>query len=839
MDVVTTAGSGATSTQPRLRSDLVIHPDAETGRGRVVKDPRSRRYFRFDEMESFVLERLDGVHTPVDIQVELASELGEALSLDEIYDFIDTLVEKGLVESDRPCLPVLEPALGRQVVEALQQGGFRFRTADQPPPPGVAPTRRNMAEAREFDAAVALLAEGRFQAALRAFDEILAANPGNQRAAAIRQILLQAGRVRQLEAGKQQASGPKNSPFYYRIPLFDPDALFTRLEPLLRPIWTRTFLVFYGALVALAGWVALTDWAELSASLPRLSLTGWAGGLIVAVVFLTAMHEFAHGLTCKHFGGKVPELGFLLIFFFMPALYVDVSDAWLFRHRRQRALVGLAGPMFDLAVACSALLAWRVLPPGHLGMACMLIMVSSGGSVLLNMNPLMRLDGYYVLSDLSGIPNLRKTALAAAGRWLASLRGRPSPVTLTLQARIFLGVYGTLSAIYIAFILFVLLRTLTSMSIALAGIWGPAAVGASLVMLLRRPLRALGVALVGRLRKMTLARVVKIGTALALLGVLTAVPWPLRVRGTGEVRARLQVAVRPEVSGNIAEILVREGERVEAGQVVARLDRSELLAQLAMTRSDIERARADLGLLIDGPQREQVRQVWEKVRAAQAEVAHLASRHERLERLRAEGLVSADLYEQVSKELAVSRGSLRAATEEARMVEKGARPERIAAAQAEVSRLETKAANVMRRLAACDLRAPIDGIVVTPGLEARAGERIASGGDLLEIADTDDLVVDVSVLESEIGDVEPGQTLELRLAAYPGRTFLGTVVEIAPVASVDDLGRAHFRVRCTIDSEQDLLRPGMTGAAKIDCGRLSIARLVLRRVLRLIEPSLL
>ncbi len=839
MDVVTTAGAGATTTQPRLRGDLVIHPDAETGRGRVVKDPRSRRYFHFDELESFVLERLDGVHTPVDIQVELASEMGEALSLDEIYDFIDTLSEKGLVESDRPCLPVLEPALGRQVVMALEQGGFRFRTADQPAPPGVAPTRRNMAEAREFDQAVALLQEGRFQAALRAFDEILAANPGNQRAAAIRQILLQAGQVRQLEAGKQQASGPKNSPFYYRIPLFDPDRLFTRLEPMLRPIWTRGFLVLYGALLALAGWVALTSHAELVASLPKLSLTGWAGGLIVAVVFLTAMHEFAHGLTCKHFGGKVPELGFLLIFFFMPALYVDVSDAWLFQRRRQRALVGLAGPMFDLAVTCLALLAWRILPPGHLGMACMLIMVSSGGSVLLNLNPLMRLDGYYVLSDLSGIPNLRRAALSAAGRLLSSLRGKPSPVTLTLEARIFLGVYGTLSAFYIAFIIFLLLRMLTTMSIALAGIWGPAAVGASLVMLLRRPLRAVGLALLARLRAMTLARLVKLGTAFALLGVLTAVPWPLRVRGTGEVRARLQVAVRPELSGNIAEILVRQGERVEAGQVVARLDRSELLTQLAMTRSDIERARADLRLLVDGPQREQVRQVWEKVRAAKAEVAHLSSRHDRLEKLRAEGLVSTDLYEQVSKELAVSQGTLRAATEEARMVEKGARPERIAAAEAEVARLETKAANVTRQLAACDLRAPISGVVVTAGLDSRTGERIASGGDLLEIADTDDLVVDVSVLESEIGDVQPGQRLEMRLAAYPDRSFRGKVVEIAPIASLDDLGRAHFRVRCTVDSEQGLLRPGMTGAAKIDCGRLSIARLVLRRVLRLIEPSLL
>lgn len=823
--------------QPRLRPDLVIHPDAETGKGRVVKDPKTRSYYRFDELEGFILGRLDGQHTPIDIQIELVSITGDPYSLEDIYDFLDLLREKGLVEGEGPCLPVQAPALGQQVLLALEQGGFQFRKADDPAPPGMLPARRNLPEAREFDDAVTLLRQGRFQAALRVFDGILAANPDNQRAAAVRQILLQAGQVK-VQAMLEGAAKPKNSPFYYRIPLFDPDALFKRLEPKFRFVWTRGFMTLYVGLVALAGWIGLTHHAELLDRIPHLSLTGWAGGLLFAAIFLTAMHEFSHGLTCRHFGGKVPELGFLLIFFFMPALYVDVSDAWLFRRRRDRAFVGMAGPMFDLFVACLALVLWRVLPPGHLASACVLIMTTSGGSVLLNINPLMRLDGYYILSDLAGIPNLRKAALGAVGRGLSALKGKRSPVTLTPQARAFLAVYGVLSAIYIGFILFLMLRMITSLATHLAGIWGPAMLGAGLLLLLRKPLRALGRMLVGSLKTMTLGRLTRVGAAVAIIAAVAMLPWSLRVAGPGDVLARQRVAVRAEVTGNLAQVLVKEGDTVRAGDVVARLDRQDLLAQLAMTRSDVEQASANLRLLVDGPEKEQVRSAREQVRAARAETEQLKSRYERLTRLRQEGLVSTDLYEQVGKELAISEGSLRSATQQARLVEKGARPERIAAAQAEVARLETKAADILRRIAACDLRSPIGGVVVTAKLEARTGERIPAGGTLLEVADTGDLVVDVAVLEAEIGDVENSQPVKLRLAAYPGRVFLGQVEEIAPAAIHDDLGRAEFRVRCTVSDEEHLLRPGMTGSVKIECGRYPLARLIVRRFVRLIDPSL-
>ncbi len=827
---------------PRLRAGLVVLPDGETGRGRIVKDPRARRYFRFDELEGAILELLDGEHTPVDIQVELALRFGEELTLDEIEEFLDDLREKGLVEDEGEIrLPALAPALGARVLATLEQGGFRVRRASDPLPPGVTRDERRQREAEKFDEAVDLLRQGRFRAALRALDEILVDNPANQRAAALRGVLVRAGaRAAAEEAKRQRRPRRRRSLFYLQVPLFNPDRLFDRLEPLVRFLWTPGFVAVYVAALVSAAWIVATHRAELLAHLPHLAAGGWLSGFLLAAIVLTALHEFAHGLTCKHYGGRVPELGFLLIFFIMPALYVDVSDAWLFRRRRHRVLVSLAGPMFDLGVAVTALHLWRFLAPGTGKILAFVAAAASGAGVLMNLNPLLRLDGYYVLSDLSGIPNLRATALGAVARGVGRLFGRRAEAPpLAPRARLFLAVYGALSTVYILGIFAILGHLAFNLSTAVAGLWGPLGLAALLLWLGRRLFVGVARALARAVTRMTPARLATVGAVVLAAGLVLAVPWPLKVGGQVVLEAGSRVAVRPEIAGNLAEVLVREGERVSAGQVVARLDRSDLLAQLAMTRSEVERARADLELLLDGPEKERVRQAREKVRAARAEVEHLKARHERLRRLREEGLVPADLYEQVTKELKIKEGVLRAALDEARLLERGARPERIAAARAEVSRLETRAADILRRLAACDLRAPAEGVVVTPHPDEKLGERIPAGGLVLEIADLGNLVAEAVVPESEIGDVHPGLPVEVRLSAWPTRTFSGKVLEIAPRAETDSLGRAVFRVRCSVENPDGKLRPGMTGAIKILCGRRPLAALAWRRLLRLVDPSLL
>lgn len=820
---------------PRLRTGLVVMPDGETGRGRVVKDPRTRRYYRFDEVEGFILDRLDGRNTAVDVQVELAAQLGETFTLEEVQDFLDTLKEKGLVEDGAPLLPVSAPEFGQQIALSLEQSGLAQPVTGLEVVLGQ-PGAFRADEAAKFEEALDCLRSGRIAAALRAFDEILAANPANTRAAAIRQMLLQIGAAAALSAAEQQsAPAKKQSKLYYRIPLFAPDRLMERVQPWLSFVWTRGFLVIWGLVVAAGAAVGVTHAREI-AHVPQLPGGIWALAFFLSATLLVCMHEWSHGLTCKRFGGKIPELGFLVIFFFMPAMYVDVSDAWLFRKRGQRVLVGLAGPMFDLFAAASSVLVWRTLAPGWGRVVALTLMTTASASFLMNLNPLIKLDGYYILSDLSGIPNLR----AAAGRAFRRLfrRGGES-APLPAGTRGFLAVYGLLSTLYSVVLLGVLLRVLLGLSTSVAGLWGPAVIVVTGVWFSRRMWAALAARVAAFLGGMNVARAASIGAAAALLGAAILLPLPLKVGGPAQLEARVRGGVRPSVGGNLAEILVHEGDRVEAGQVVARLDTRDLTAQLAMTRAAVARAQAEAALVARGPEREQITQVREKARAARLEVDQLAARHDRLTKLRREGLVAADQFDQSTKELLVSEGALRAATEEARLVERGSRPEQIIAAQSDVQRYAAEAQEIERRIAAAELRAPAAGIVVTPALDTRRGDYVAPGGLVLEIADTRSLAAQVDVLESEIGDVAKGRPVVLRFAAFPDRAFTGQVEDIAPAARADALGRAAFRVRCAVTDGDGVLRPGMTGAAKIACGRRTLGQIVVRRVIRMIDPSLL
>src|SRR5262249_25708288 len=119
----------------------------------------------------------------------------------------------------------------------------------------------------------------------------------------------------------------------------------------------------------------------------------------LALAAVTTLHEFAHGLTCKHHGGEVHEVGFLFLFL-MPCFYCNVSDAWLFREKSKRLWVTLAGGYCDLVLWALAVFAWRLtLPGGWPHYLAWVVLVVCGARVFFNFNPFLKLDGYYLLSD--------------------------------------------------------------------------------------------------------------------------------------------------------------------------------------------------------------------------------------------------------------------------------------------------------------------------------------------------------------------------------------------------------------------------------------------------------
>jgi len=146
---------------------------------------------------------------------------------------------------------------------------------------------------------------------------------------------------------------------YLRFRLLDPDRLFDRLVRRVRFCFTPAFLVVSSALIVLAAAVSVVGWADIRGDLSRLYRLSSIPLFLLISLGLATAHEFAHGLTCKRFGGEVHDLGFLLIYF-TPSFYTNVSDAWLFPEKSKRLLVGLAGPYVELVLWALATLAWRV-----------------------------------------------------------------------------------------------------------------------------------------------------------------------------------------------------------------------------------------------------------------------------------------------------------------------------------------------------------------------------------------------------------------------------------------------------------------------------------------------
>ena len=219
----------------------------------------------------------------------------------------------------------------------------------------------------------------------------------------------------------------QGSLLYLRFRAFDPDRLFNYLIGKVGFCFTPLFMVVSALTILSAVCVAFANWGDAVQGFASL-FQWWALPLVLTIAVLVVVgHEFGHGLTCKHYGGEVHELGFMLIYF-SPALYANVSDAWLFPEKSKRLWVGFAGPYIELFLWALATWTWRLTNTDTLiNLIAFIVMVTSGVKTLFNFNPIIKLDGYYLLSDWLEIPNLRKKAFACLNDTIKRICGAKVP----------------------------------------------------------------------------------------------------------------------------------------------------------------------------------------------------------------------------------------------------------------------------------------------------------------------------------------------------------------------------------------------------------------------------
>lgn len=392
---------------------------------------------------------------------------------------------------------------------------------------------------------------------------------------------------------RQQVMSQVFGIFFLRIRLFDPDGFLNRTWPWLRwltsPVAVGGYLALlgFGAAAVLSNWERALDQSQAVLAPENLLF------LYLAFTLAKLIHEFGHAYAVKAFGGEVHAMGVTLLVF-TPIPYVDATAAWAFRERWKRVIVGLGGMLPEFAYASIAALVWAGTGPGALNsLAYNTMFVASISTLIFNLNPLLRFDGYYILSDLTDSPNLQPRS---GRQWLhhfehraLRVRSLESPARTRSEA-VWLTVFGGASWVYRMFITVAIILMVADRFFGLGLLAGILTFIGAIIMPGVKAFRYL--AREPRIERARKRAWLVSGGAIAVLFIfLAAVPMPNRFRAPGVVRAEGSRDVYSAVAGFARQTQAVSGSPVAAGSELVLLENPELDFARAAAQADVEEAR--------------------------------------------------------------------------------------------------------------------------------------------------------------------------------------------------------------------------------------------------------
>lgn len=624
----------------------------------------------------------------------------------------------------------------------------------------------------------------------------------------------------------------------------DPDRLLTAMMPCVRWFFHPVTLFLCLLLMASALTLLMVEFDQFRAKLPEFHQFFGPKNLFVLSLVLgctKVFHEFGHGLSCKYFGGECHEMG-VMILVLTPCLYCNVSDSWMLPNKWHRAGIGIAGMFVECVLASICTFLWWFSQEGMFHYICLNVMfISSVTTIIFNINPLLRYDGYYVLSDILEIPNLRQKATKImtqkASQWFLGMEQQEDPF-LPQRNQILFALYTIAAVMYrwvvMASILTFVYRFFSSYELKIIGqiiaamsLWG----------LLVLPLWKIGKFFwvpgrIYRVKKLnfylSLTGVFLIGCFVALVPLPYSIysPFVLELRpaevsvhnpvsGKDEIKKVSGNVYVPKTGGRLVECLVTDGQKVKAGDLLGRLNNPSIELQLVELQGERKAAEAEFQMY---------QNFGNKMEAA--------ARQKEI-RARWEGICKT-----------------------------------IETRQAEMAQLE--------------LRAPIDGIVVspdwkmdrqaksdphdagaqlpewegTPLLPRNLNTLLSPGTHFCSIGDPKKLEAVIVVDQSRIDFVNKGQSVKMKLEELPGEFFAGSIadavdieqyrMEYVPVQLSTKGGGAvstetveggierpqsqSYRVRVDVDNQDNQMKVGMTGQAKIKVAPQTLWRRLMRLV---------
>ncbi len=583
-------------------------------------------------------------------------------------------------------------------------------------------------------------------------------------------------RIRDERKGRVEQS----SVLYMSFKAWDPDKTLTKLDPYLSWMYTPGFVVFSLFIFVAACYLLASDWTRVQQDTSALynfsdksAYDIWMFWILLMI--LGGIHEFGHGLTCKHFGGEVHQMGFLLIYF-TPAFYTDTTDILLFTRGSQRQWVIFAGIWIELVLCGLSGVVWYFSPAGSVtnDIAYKMMLLSGIQGAALNLNPLIKADGYYALSQFLNIDNLREESFAFLRAWAQKYLLRHDidlPPTSKRQRRIFF-LFGASAVVYSGTLLVVMIVFARNILVSKLGDeWGYLATLVVIYFFARKGIQqALPIVRAWLRQKREdymawkMSRTQQAG-ALGLALLLLIPPVSSSVSTGLVLEPGASARVRAEVPGQIKTVYVKAGDTVKMGQLLALLQNPEIAAAADSLRHQLALASSQLR---NGQDRSDFDSAANAVR--------------------------------------------------------------------ERTRLQQELAVAEKRAASLEIRAPIDGVVATGDLDQKPGSFLAAGDEFVQVVDRSTMKARILVRDWDLQDVQQGAVVRVKVVPFPYRTYSGKVGRIYPASAADhpvtqteDLQRLgqqltnYFAVDMEFANQDGSLTEGMTGTAKVSGKRASVA----------------
>ena len=563
----------------------------------------------------------------------------------------------------------------------------------------------------------------------------------------------------------------QSSALYITFKAWDPDKFLGTIDKYFAWIFTKGFVIFSLAVFLIGTYIVGSDWSRIRQD--TFSLYSFANKTTydiclfwILIFVLGGIHEFGHGLTCKHFGGEVHQMGFMLIYF-TPAFYTDTTDILLFPRGAQRQLVIFAGIWIELVICGLSALVWHFSVPGSTvnDIAYKALLLSGIQSAVLNLNPLIKADGYYALSQFLDLDNLREDSFAFLRAWAGKYllrHDKDLPPASRRQRRIYF-LYSVAAVVYGILLLVLGILFLRNILFSRFGNWGYVLTLGVVYYFSRNGLRRILPVLRNWIReesakfeKWKINRAQK-AAAFTALFLLLVPPVPSRITSDFILEPGEDAQVRAKSAGIVGQVLVHEGENVTQGQLLGVLVNPATDADLLVTARQLELASSNL-------------------RTGESDSDWTAAGEALRER----------------------------------------------------SRLEQKLEVEAGKSDGLEIRAPLSGVVTTPDVDQKIGEFLPAGSEFCRLVDRDAVRLRILVRDSDIDRVRVGAKAEAKVAAFPYRTYSGEVERLFPAAALDrPVGNPqvlermnqeltnYFAAEMVFANPDHTLQEGMTGTVKI------------------------